>query len=46
MLKREVLERLLYFDISIEGPALDNFIPDEAIDSWWKTCSTGRHANQ
>ena len=44
MLKREVLKRSFYF--SIAGPALDDFIPDEAIDSWWKTWSTGRLANQ
>lgn len=33
-------------EINIEGPALDNFSPDEAIDSWWKACSTGRRVNQ
>ena len=22
---------------------VDDFITDEAIESWWKTCSTGRH---
>ena len=33
-------------DISIEGTTLANFSPDEAIDLWWKGCSTGRRVNQ
>lgn len=33
-------------DISIEGPDLKDFSPNEAIDSWWKACGTSRRTNQ
>ena len=33
-------------DITIEGPALDDFSPDQAIENWWKLYSTSRRVNQ
>ena len=33
-------------DITIEGPALDVISPDQAIENWWKACSTSRRVNQ
>lgn len=33
-------------DISIEGPDLKDFSPDQAIEAWWKGWATTRRVNQ
>lgn len=33
-------------DIYIEGPPLSAFVPDKAIELWWKDCSTTRRVDQ
>ena len=42
-LNKSTLSDLL--DIT-EGPALDDFSPEQAIENWWKACSTSRRVNQ
>ena len=33
-------------EIYVEGPTLNSFCPDSAIELWWSDCSTTRRVNQ
>ena len=33
-------------EIQVEGPSLDSFSPNQAVDQWWKDCKTTRRPNQ
>ena len=43
-LQTETLSDLL--EITVEGPPLENFSPDEAIKLWWDDCKTTRRTSQ
>ena len=43
-LQTETLSDLL--EITVEGPPLENFSPDEAIKLWWDDCKTTRRIDQ
>ena len=33
-------------EVNTEGPTLNNFTADAAVDLWWSDCSSGRRVNQ
>ena len=43
-LHRATLNDLL--EIHVEGPSLQDFKPNSAVESWWSSCKTSRRPNQ
>ena len=44
ILHTDTLQDLL--EIQVEGPALENFCPSDAVNLWWSSCPTTRRVNQ